>query len=401
MKVNRAFLCVVLGALILSLAVIPSMAANPLVVWCETIKMKTIEPLVAEWSKASGVPVKVEPAGILETANKVQLAGPMGKGPDVFCSLSGTLGMLVVTGTVAPVHTEVMDLSDFMKVGLDAATFDDKLYGVPYDISAVAMIYNKDIWPEPPESFDEMIEKSRDLVKKDKFGILWPLETFYHSYAIMSGYGGYIFAPTKSGWDVNDIGLANAGSVKGVELLKKLRDEGLVPLGTDYVVAPARFSEGKAAAIIDGSWALPGIKQAGINYGVAPLPKLDNGVNPAPFVSIKWWHVSSYSKRQVEAAKLIAYITTKEAMYQSFKAEEGIPPRLDVLDMPDVKAMPEVVGFGMQANFGSILPEAPEVNPVWVIMDKAIEIALRGDKTVHEALRDAVKIIEQDIAEQK
>ena len=32
-------------ALILSLAVIPSMAANPLVVWCETIKMKTIEPL--------------------------------------------------------------------------------------------------------------------------------------------------------------------------------------------------------------------------------------------------------------------------------------------------------------------------------------------------------------------
>ena len=69
--------------------------------------------------------------------------------------------------------------------------------------------------------------------------------------------------------------------------------------------------------------------------------------------------------------------------------------------MPDVKAMPEVVGFGMQANFGSILPEVPEVNPVWVIMDKAIEIALRGDKTVHEALRDAVKIIEQDIAEQK
>ncbi len=401
MKINRAFLCVVLGALILSLAVIPSMAADPLVVWCETVKMQTIEPLVAQWSKETGVPVKVEPAGILETANKVQLAGPMGKGPDVFCSVSGTLGMLVVTGTVAPIHTEFLDLSNFMKVGLDAATFNGGLYGVPYDISSVAMIYNKKIWPEPPKTFEEMIAKSHDLQKQGKSGILWPLETFYHSYAIMAGYGGYIFAETESGWDVKNIGLANAGSVKGVALLKRLRDEGLVPVGTDYVVAPARFSEGKAAAIIDGSWALPGIQQAGIDYGVAPLPKLDNGVHPAPFVSLKWWHVSSYSQRQVEAAKLIAYITTKEAMYASFKAAEGIPPRLDVLEMPDVKAAPEVAGYGAQANYGSILPEVPEVNQVWVIMDKAIEVALRGDKSIEAALRDAVGIIEEDIAEQK
>ncbi len=131
MKVNRAFLCVVLGALILSLAAIPSTAADPLVVWCETIRMGTIEPIAAEWSKKTGVPVKVEPAGILETANKVQMAGPMGKGPDVFCSLSGTLGQLVITGTVAPIKTEFVDLSNFMDVGIDAATFGGKLYGCP------------------------------------------------------------------------------------------------------------------------------------------------------------------------------------------------------------------------------------------------------------------------------
>ncbi|MDD2202353.1 MAG: extracellular solute-binding protein [Firmicutes bacterium] len=401
MKVNRAFLCVVLGALILSLAAIPSTAADPLVVWCETIKMETIAPLAAEWSRKTGVPVKVEPAGILETANKVQMAGPMGKGPDVFCSLSGTLGQLVITGTVAPIQTKFMDLSNFMDVGLNAATFGGKLYGVPYDISGVAMIYNKAIWPKPPATFDEVIEKSRELRKQGKFGILWPLETFYHSHAIMAGYGSYIFAETESWWDSDDIGLANEGAVKAVKLLKKLRTEGIIPVGTDYQVAPAKFSEGKAAAIIDGSWALPGIKQAGIDYGIAPIPKLDNGVYPAPFVSLKWWHVSSYSKQQENAAKLIAYLTTKDAMYKSFKAGEGIPPRHDVLEMPDVKAMPEVSGFGLQASYGIVVPELPEVNPVWVIMDSAIEIALRGDKTVEEALRDAVEIIKQDIAELK
>lgn len=399
MKVNRAFLCVVLGALILSLAVIPSIAADPLVVWCEPQKMATIEPLAARWSKETGVPVNVEPVGVLETANKVQLAGPMGKGPDVFCCLSGQLGMLVVTGTIDPIDTKGFDLSNFMKVGLDAATFDGKLYGVPYDISSVGMIYNKSIWPEPPETFAEMIAKSRELRKKGMFGILWPLENFYFTYAIMAGYGGYVFAPTKAGWDPKNIGLANQGSVKAIKLLKTLRDEGLIPVGTDHVVAPAKFSEGKAAAIIDGSWALAGIKQAGIDYGVAPLPKLDNGKYPAPFVSLKWWHVSSYSQRKADATKLIAYLTTRDAMYASFKAAEGIPPRLDVLEMPDVKVMPEVAGYGAQANYGSILPDIPEMNPVWVPMNNAIEIALRGDRSVEAALADAVKIIEQNIAE--
>ncbi len=350
----------------------------------------------------TGIPVKVEPVGVLETANKVQLAGPMGKGPDVFCSVSGSLGMLVVTGTVAPpVNPKTFDLSNFMKVSVDAATFNGKLYGVPYDISTVAMIYNKKIWPEPPKTFNEMIDRSRELRKKGKFGILWPMENFYFSYAIMAGYGGYIFAPTESGWDTKDIGLANPGSVKAVKLLKTLRDEGIIPVGTDHVVAPARFSEGNAAAIIDGSWALPGIKQAGIDYGVAPLPKLDNDKYPAPFVSLKWWHISSYSQRKTDAANLISYLTTKEAMYKSFKAAEGIPPRLDVLQMPDVKSMPEVAGYGAQANYGSILPDIPEVNPVWAPMDSALEIAIRGDKSVEAALSDAVKIIRQNIAELK
>lgn len=401
MKVKRLFLSVVWGALILSLAIIPSMAADPLVVWCEPQKMGTIEPLADQWSKKTGIPVKVEPVGVLETANKVQLAGPMGKGPDVFCSVSGSLGMLVVTGTVAPVNPKTFDLSNFMKVSVDAATFNGKLYGVPYDISTVAMIYNKKIWPEPPKTFNEMIDRSRELRKKGKFGILWPMESFYFSYAIMAGYGGYIFAPTESGWDTKDIGLANPGSVKAVKLLKTLRDEGIIPVGTDHVVAPARFSEGNAAAIIDGSWALPGIKQAGIDYGVAPLPKLDNDKYPAPFVSLKWWHISSYSQRKTDAANLISYLTTKEAMYKSFKAAEGIPPRLDVLQMPDVKSMPEVAGYGAQANYGSILPDIPEVNPVWAPMDSALEIAIRGDKSVEAALSDAVKIIRQNIAELK
>jgi len=378
-----------------------SLAADPIVVWCEPQKQATIQAVSAEWTKQSGIPVQVEAVSVLETANKIQLAGPVGKGPDVFCCLSGQLGMLVTTGIAAPIDASLLDLSQFMKVGLEGATQNGKLYGVPYDISSVGLIYNKKMWPKPPATMDELIAKSRELKAQGKFGLLWPLENFYFTYAIMAGYGGYVFAPTATGWDVNDIGLANQGSVKAIKLVKTLRDSGLIPVGTDHVVAPGMLCESKAAAIIDGSWALGSVQQAGIEYGVAAIPKLDNGKYPAPFVSLKWWHVSSYSKRRAEAVKLIAALTTKDAMYRSFKNAEGIPPRLDVLDMPDVKNKPEVAGYGAQANYGSILPDIPEMNVVWVPMNSAIEIALRGDRTVEDALADAVKVIKQSIAELK
>ncbi|HBK59660.1 MAG TPA: hypothetical protein DDZ84_02560 [Firmicutes bacterium] len=378
-----------------------SLAADPLVVWCEPQKQATVQAAAAEWSKKSGIPVQVEAISVLETANKVQLAGPVGKGPDVFCCLSGQLGMLVTTGTAAPIDASLLDLSQFMKVSLEGATQDGKLYGVPYDISSVGLIYNKKIWPQPPATMDEVIAKSRKLKAKGQFGLLWPLENFYFTYAIMAGYGGDVFAPTADGWNPEDIGLANEGSVKALKLVKTLRDEGLIPVGTDHVVAPGMLNEGKAAAIIDGSWTLASVQQAGIDYGVAPIPKLDNGKYPAPFVSLKWWHVSSYSKRKAEATQFIAALTTKDAMYKSFKNAEGIPPRMDVLDMPDVKSKPEVAGYGAQANYGSLLPDIPEMNVVWVPMNNAIEIALRGDRTVQEALADAVNIIKQSIAELK
>jgi len=60
-----------------------------------------------------------------------------------------------------------------------------------------------------------------------------------------------------------------------------------------------------------------------------------------------------------------------------------------------------VAGYGAQANYGSILPDIPEMNVVWVPMNSAIEIALRGDRTVEDALADAVKVIKQSIAELK
>lgn len=399
--VRRLILSLAVALLVLLPALGVAASTEPLLVWCEPHKLNTIQDLAAKWSKETGIAVKVEPVSVLETANKVQLAGPLGKGPDVFPCLSGQLGMLVSTGTVSPIEKSLLDLKHFIEVGIEAATYFGKLYGVPYDISSVALIYNRELMPDPPDTMAELIQRSRELKVRGLFGVLWPLENFYYTYGIMKGYGGYVFGKTDDEWNVRDIGLDNAGSARAIKLLKTLRDEGLVPVGTDHVVSQTKFTEKKACAIIDGPWVIAGVKQAGIKYGVAPIPKLDNGKYPAPFVSLKWWHISSYSKRKGDALKFIAYITSADAMYKSFKAAEGIPTRTDVLAMTDVRSTPEVAGFGAQASYCSVLPDIPAMNAVWTPMNQAIELALRGDKTPEAALADAVTTIRQAIAEMK
>lgn len=393
MKTRFLFL---VGVFVLSL----SLFAESLLVWCEPQKLETITSLAKEWSQKTGVEVDVEPVSVLETANKVQLSGPVGKGPDVFCCLSGQLALLVNTGTVAPIDAEECDLSHFMENSVSAATIGGKLYGIPYDVSTVALIYNTDLWPKAPKTFEELIEWSQIRRQEGEYGLLWPMENFYYSYAFIAGFGGYVFGKNDDGqWNPEDIGLANEETENALELLLSLRKSDTIPVGVDALTAQTLFVERRAAAIIDGPWVLSEIKKSGINFNVVPVPSLKNGSKPAPFVSFKWWHISSYSNAKEKALEFINFITSKDAMYASYMNAEGIPPRLDVLNLPEVSKNPEVVGFGMQASLGSVVPDIPAMNVVWVPMNRAIELALKEEQSIADALQDAVSIIVEDIAE--
>ena len=43
------------------------------------------------------------------------------------------------------------------------------------------------------------------------------------------------------------------------------------------------FQEGKVASTMDGPWAYQALDDAGIDFGVTPLPKLPNGKYPTDF----------------------------------------------------------------------------------------------------------------------
>lgn len=56
-------------------------------------------------------------------------------------------------------------------------TVDGKTYGYPVAMEAVSLIYNKDLLPEPPKTFEEIAKIDETLKKNGKRAIMWAYDT--------------------------------------------------------------------------------------------------------------------------------------------------------------------------------------------------------------------------------
>ena len=70
----------------------------------------------------------------------------------------------------------------FEQFAWDAMTVDGKTYGYPVAVEAVSLIYNKDLLPNPPKTFEEIAKIDEDLKKNGKRAIMWAYDTPYFSY---------------------------------------------------------------------------------------------------------------------------------------------------------------------------------------------------------------------------
>jgi arabinogalactan oligomer/maltooligosaccharide transport system substrate-binding protein len=352
-----------------------------------------------EFTQKYGIEVTYEPVGHTDAPAKLKTDGPAGLGADVFSAPHDHLGGLVTAGLVYP--NDVASPEDYMDAALQGTTYDGVWYGYPVAIETYALFYNKDLVAEPPKNFDELIEFSKTFndIKKNKYGFMMEASNFYYIYSFMSGYGGYVFG--SNGTDKNDIGLNNDGSVDALKFHQSLKE--ILPLNTadiNYDIKSALFNEGNLAFDIDGPWAIQGHKDAGVNFGIAPLPLLPNGKNPQSFSGIRAFYVNSYTKYP-NAAKLLAqFLTSKELLANRFTFTSQIPPRKDLLDDPAIKNDEFSAAVLNQAQYAQAMPNIPEMSSVWAPMATALEENWNKGGDPKTLLDNAVKAIQDALATQ-
>lgn len=375
-----------------------------LIVWEDIEKSEGIKDAIAKFEEEKDVTVKVVEKPYAQQIEDLRLDGPGGTGPDLLTMAGDQIGTAVVEGLIKEVGVGDDVQSIYTDAAMQSQMVDGKIYGLPKAVESTILYYNKDLVSEEelPTTLDEWYEYSKKVTKGEQYGFLALFDQIYYAQSVMSGYGGYIFNKDADGnFDQADIGLNNEGAVEGANQIQKFYSEGLFPSGIigeqGINVLESLFTEGKAAAIISGPWNIEPFKKAGVNFGVAKLPELENGENMSSFIGVKSYNVSAYSKNAELAEELLVYLANEENSRTRFEVTQEVPAVEALANDPVVAESEVAQAVAEQSVFAELTPNIPAMNEVWTPADAALQTIATGKAQPKDALKQAVETIKGQI----
>ncbi|HEX2994741.1 MAG TPA: extracellular solute-binding protein [Anaerolineales bacterium] len=283
--------------------------------------------------------------------NKYRTDVASGAGPDMFIAPNDSLGDDARNGLIADI-TELAKgkLGDYGKLSVDGMTVDGKLYGIPESLKAVVFWYNKDQISTPPATTDELkalMEGGTEV--SISYGC-------YHHFGFFNAFGGKVF---DENWKVvADQGTGVADAMAYLNDLYQISKTNSWPKNDSDGLAP--FTEGKAAAITNGNWAMGDYRTAlGDKLGVAPLPAGPKG--PAtPLLGVDGFYFNPNSTNQEAALEVALYLTGKNAQ-EIMMNEAGHVPANTTVKVTDPLIQSLLDAF----KNGYVRPQVPQLGLYW------------------------------------
>ena len=246
-----------------------------------------------------------------------------GGGPDMFIAPNDNLGAEVRGGLIMDITDlaagKLGDYSDLSKGGM---MYDGKLYGIPESLKAVVFWYNKDMITTPPATTDELkalMEGGTEVAIT--YGC-------YHEYGFFGAFGGKIFDDKFAFVTDADNQAKVTAAVSYVNDLYQIsKTNGWTKNDSDGL---APFTEGKAAAITNGNWAMGDYRKAlGDKLGVAPLPAGPEG--PAnPLLGVDGYYFNPNSANPEAALEVAMYLTNAAAQTAMMNDAGHVPANTTV-----------------------------------------------------------------------
>lgn len=344
-----------------------------------------------KFTEATGVAVEVAHPDKVE--ERFQQLASNASGPDIMFWAHDRFGEWVRGGLLSPLDPKSAIKGKIDDFAWNAVTINGKIYGYPVAVEAVSLIYNKDLLPEPPKTFEELPALGSQLQKQGKHAIMWAYETPYFAYPLLAANGGYAYKKRADGtYDVKDTGINNEGSQMGVQYLRDLIDKGHLPRGVDYGVAEAKFNKGEAALTINGPWSWDNLDKSGVKYGVAPLPTL-NGKPARAFVGVMAGAINNASpNKDLAVLFLEEYLLTVDGL-KAINSDKPLGAVAFKEYQRQLEADPRIAVTFKNAQNGEPMPSVPEMIKYWSSLQSALQNVASGRQTVKEALDAAAERI--------
>lgn len=369
-----------------------SAAKGKILIWINGDKgFKGIAKVGEAYTARTGIEVVVEHPD--DAPAKFAQVAASGKGPDIWIWPHDRLGEWVNSGLISQVRPGKVIRNANHPLGWNAFGIGGKTWGYPISLEAIALIYNKDLVPVPPKTFDEVIALDKKLVPQGKKAILWDYTNTYFSWPLLSANGGYAFGLGDYGhYDKTNTGVNNAGAVTGLNLLAQLVSQDVLPKTASYADMEKGFHDGKVAMIINGPWAWDNARKNKINFGVAVIPGV-NGKPASPFVGVLGAMIVKASPNKLQATDFLEnHLLTIDGL-KTINADVplGVPANREFFEqlrnnLPILETMASV-------SNGTPMPNNPEMGVFWSSMKTALENATQGKQSPKDALDAAAKKI--------
>lgn len=364
-----------------------------LVIWADGNRAPVLQKLGDEFGKANGIKVAVQTVDFTQLVPNFEHAAPVGEGPDIIVTAHDTTGELIKDGLVDPIDLG-KDAKNYVPSAIQAFTQNGKLYGLPYAVEAVGLYTNTKLVKKPPTSWAQLVSEAKALKSRSKPAIGLPMGSdgnAYQPYGLVTGYGGYLFKKSASGYDQHDVGLDNTGGLAFANELSSLVKQGLWSVDVTSDIAKQAFIKGKEPFLLDGPWQLASFDQAHVPYAVTPIPPI-NGHVARPFVGVQGFIVSHFSKNSTLAKTfLVDFLNGPGPMRALYDADKR-PPALNAV-AKQVGSNPAVKGFLQAAANGEPTPSIPAMTSVWKAWGQAYVLAMSGRQDSATAFKNAAKQI--------
>ncbi|MCR2806679.1 sugar ABC transporter substrate-binding protein [Paenibacillus soyae] len=336
-----------------------------LVVWEAQEQVAYMEKVGKAFEEAYGVPVTVETVAGGDQGARLATDGPAKTAADILTLPHDQIGLAVKAGLLLPNDAyEEETRTSAVETAVAASSYEGVLYGYPKSVETYAMFYNKDLFPEPPQTWEEIIAFAKTYNKPDesKYAIMWEFVGYY-SYPFIGSYGGYMFGDNNTNPD--DLGINKGDVVKGFEFLRSLKE--ILPMNAGditYDVKTQLFQDGKLALNVDGPWSVSAFKDQ-VNFGVAPLPSFPNGQPAISLSGVKSYYVNAYSEYPIAARMFAHFASSKENQLLNYEMTGAIPANIEAGEDPSIQNDPITSGFFRQFEQSVPMSSVAGVDLVW------------------------------------
>ncbi len=350
--------------------------------------------------EASHPNVKIDLSKPEDVSNALNVAIPAGEGPDIIGWANDQIGQQALVGNIVALNdysiTEDFLRSTYEPAAVKGVIWQDKIWALPETQEGIALIYNKKVIGDMklPATLDELLQMAKDFRAANPDKTLVCNQGFggsdaYHVAPIYFGYGVPSYVDDEGKVYVN-----SPEMIKGGEWLAEMSKVSFSE--QSYDICKAALAEGKAAMWWTGPWAIAGIEQDGVDYGILPLGK--------PFVGIKTLMLTrnAVERGNAEVAlDIMKYFTSAEVQAKLALANKTVPAATTALKNPEVAALPTLAGFGASLNAGVPMANTPFAAAQWGPVGDASVAIWTGTQSPADALAAAAQAIEAAIMQMK